>query len=216
MDSELPVLYSFRRCPFAIRARMAISYSGLHVALREVVLRDLPAALLRCSPKGTVPVLALPDGRVLDESRDIIDWALAQHDPDLWRPLTPVRQADLLSLLNDNDNRFKQALDRYKYAERYPEHTAAHHRAGGERFLDRLERRLARHEWLSGDGMGTADIAIFPFVRQFAHVDSDWFMQSPYPHLQDWLERLLHSALFAGAMRKYPQWREGDAVTVFP
>ena len=216
VQRELPVLYSFRRCPYAMRARMAISYSGLSVALREVVLREMPAALLQCSPKGTVPVLVLPGGQVLEESRDIIDWALAQHDPDQWRPVTPVQRAELLSLLNENDGSFKQALDRYKYAERHPEHPAAHYRALGERFLDRLERQLARHDWLSGARMGVADVAIFPFVRQFSLVDADWFRQAPYPHLQEWLERLLHSTLFAGVMQKYPPWREGDPVTVFP
>jgi glutathione S-transferase len=216
VPSELPVLYSFRRCPYAIRARMAIRYSGLSVALREVVLRDMPAALLQCSPKGTVPVLVLPDGRVLEESRDIIDWALAQHDPDQWRPQSPVQQAALLSLLNENDGAFKQSLDRYKYAERYPEHPAAHYRAAGECFLTRLERLLARHDWLLGGRMGVADIAILPFVRQFAQVDADGFRQAPCPHLQDWLGRLLHSTLFTGVMHKYPPWREGDAVRVFP
>jgi len=195
---------------------MAISYSGLSVELREVVLRDLPAALRACSPKGTVPVLVLPDGLVLEESRDIIDWALAQHDPDRWRPVVPVQQADLLALLNENDGRFKETLDRYKYAERYPEHPASYYRAGCEHFLDRLERQLARHDWLLGDSPGVADIAIFPFVRQFAHVDVDWFMQSPYPRLQDWLDRLAYSALFAGVMQKYTPWHDGDAVTVFP
>jgi len=214
--TELPVLYSFRRCPYAIRARMAIGYSGLTVELREVLLREMPMTLLQCSPKGTVPVLVLPDGRVLEESLDIVGWALAQHDPDHWRPVTAVQQADLLALLDENDNRFKQALDRYKYAGRHPEHPAGYYRAECERFLDTLEQRLARHDWLCGDGMGIADIAIFPFVRQFAQVDTVWFMQSPYPRLRDRLDRLIRSALFAGVMRKYPQWHAGDTVTVFP
>ena len=200
-----------------MRARMAISYSGVAVELREVILRDMPAPLLACSPKGTVPVLVLPDEKVLEESRDIIGWALAVNDPDRWQPDpgdTICLEID--RLVDENDTFFKQSLDCYKYAERYPEHPADYYRAQGELFLMQLEQRLGQHAWLCGERMSVADISIFPFVRQFAHVDKVWFDRASYPRLQDWLDYFLQSALFSGVMEKHPQWQDGDAVTLFP
>ena len=216
MQAGLPVLYSFRRCPYAMRARMTLRYCGLTVALREVVLKEMPAALLACSPKGTVPVLVLPDGRVIDESRDIMRWALLQADPDGWWPDSAVLQGEIIALLDENDDRFKADLDRYKYAVRHPEQPPEHYRAQGERFLDRLEQCLAGSEYLLGNRMSMADTGIFPFVRQFAFVDKAWFDAAPYPQLQRWLQGLLDSDLFTGVMQKYPQWQAGDAVTRFP
>ena len=207
MPCEYPILYSFRRCPYAIRARMAIACSGVTVELREVVLRDMPASLLACSPKGTVPVLVLPNGRVLEESRDIIDWALAVNDPAMWQP-DPADSVcwEIRRLVDENDVFFKQSLDCYKYAERYPEHPADYYRAQGELFLGKLEQQLAQHAWLCGEHMSVADISIFPFVRQFAYVDKVWFDSAAYPRLQDWLNYFLQSTLFSGVMEKYPQW----------
>jgi len=200
-----------------MRARMALSYSGITVVLREVILRDMPAALLACSPKGTVPVLVLPDGQVLEESRDIIDWALGIHDPDQWQPVSGnALHGEISGLVDENDASFKKHLDCYKYAERYPEHSVVYYRAQGELFLFRLEQRLGRHAWLCGERMSVADISIFPFVRQFAHVDKAWFDRAAYPRLQAWLGYFLQSGLFSGVMEKYPQWHEGDAVTLFP
>ena len=216
MQAGLPVLYSFRRCPYAMRARMAIRSSGLTVELREVVLQEMPAALLACSPKGTVPVVLLPDGGVIEESRDIMDWALSQSDPEGWRPVAGPAQAGVSALLDENDHVFKADLDHYKYAVRYPEHPPEYYRAHGERFLEKLEARLARHACLTGEHRGLADVGIFPFVRQFAFVDKAWFDAAPYPRLQRWFARLLDSNLFTGVMQKYPQWHEGDEVTVFP
>ena len=196
---------------------MAISYSGLTVALREVVLRQVPTDLLACSPKGTVPVLVLPDGRVLEESRDIIDRALADNDPEQWQPgPDDGLSAEINSLVDRNDTSFKEALDHYKYAERYPQHPAAYYRSQGEVYLQQLEQRLEQHAWLCGKRMSVADISIFPFVRQFAFVDKAWFDGAAYPQLQRWLNNFLQSDLFQGVMRKYPQWREGDALTLFP
>ena len=217
MPNDSPVLYSFRRCPYAMRARMALSYSGIRVELREVVLRDMPATLLGCSPKGTVPVLLLKDGRVIDESLDIMRWALAARDPDHWLLVDAATQlADINALIDRNDRYFKQQLDRYKYAERYPEQPAVEYRRAGELFLQQLEQRLAGAAWLCAGRMTLADVAIFPFVRQFAFVDKPWFDAAPYPRLQAWLDGLLESALFQGVMQKYPQWHEGDVPTVFP
>ena len=217
MPTDLAVLYSFRRCPYAMRARMALSYSGIPVELREVVLRDMPAALLSYSPKGTVPVLVLENGRVIEESLDIMHWALAIRDPDHWLPGDAAGQlADINGLISSNDRSFKQQLDRYKYAERYPQQPAVVYRRTGELFLQQLEQRLAGTAWLCAGHMTLADVAIFPFVRQFAFVDKPWFDAAPYPYLQAWLDGLLASALFLGVMQKYPQWHEGDTPVVFP
>ena len=217
MKEGFPVLYSFRRCPYAMRARMALAVSGLRVELREVLLREMPASLLAYSPKGTVPVLVLPDGRVIDESRDIIAWALAENDPLQWLPATADGvQGELVRLIDENDQSFKLHLDHYKYADRYPQYPASVYRSAAESFLQQLEQRLQPHGWLSGERMGVADVAIFPFVRQFALVDKPWFDSRPYPRLHAWLNTLLDSALFARVMKKYPQWQEGDSMTLFP
>jgi len=217
MAGGLPVLYSFRRCPYAIRARMALRYSSMCVELREVVLRDLPRELLACSPKATVPVLVLPDGTVLDESLDIMDWSLAQHDPDHWRaqPGSPGAAA-ARRLIAANDYDFKPVLDRYKYAERYPQHPASWCRSQAEGFLEDLEQRLGRHDWLTGAHMSSADVAIFPFIRQFALVDRGWFDASHRVNLRNWLDGLLQTELFGAVMSKSPPWRPGAAVCRFP
>ena len=210
-----PILYSFRRCPYAIRARLAVSVSGTPVLLREVVLRNKPESMLRCSAKGTVPVLLLGDGRVIDESVDIMLWALHQRDPEHW--LTPLQAAspELQELLDYNDGPFKQALDRYKYADRFPEHDGAYYRQQGEAFLALLEARLKRNRFLLGDRISLADMAIVPFIRQFAHVDLPWFTLGPYSRLAAWLEELLHGPRFQGVMGKYPPWQSGDAGTLW-
>jgi glutathione S-transferase len=212
-----PVLYSFRRCPYAIRARMALSCSGIQVELREVILREMPVSLLDCSPKGTVPVLVLPGGRVIDESLDIMYWALAKNDPQQWLPADgEERSLEINRLLDENDHSFKQHLDHYKYAERFPQQAASEYRSRGEAFLEKLERRLEQSAWLAGERLSVADVAIFPFVRQFALVDKPWFDRMRRPRLQAWLDTLLASALFSSVMKKYPQWQDGDAITLFP
>jgi glutathione S-transferase len=217
MKDAYPVLYSFRRCPYAMRARMALLYSGVRVELREVVLRAMPPALLACSPKGTVPVLVLPNGDVIDESLDIMHRALAINDPQRWLPADrPALLEANGRLIGENDHVFKQHLDHYKYAERYPQQPRSVYRARGEVFLQKLEQRLAQSAWLTNASMGVADVAIFPFIRQFAFVDKPWFDSRPLPRLQAWLAGMLDSALFSRVMQKYPPWKEGDAMTVFP
>lgn len=190
------VLYSFRRCPYAMRARMALRYSGVPVSIVEVSLKAKPAEMLALSPKGTVPVLVCADGRVIEQSLEIMHWALAQYDPDNW--LGP----DSAALIEENDQVFKVNLDRYKYAIRYPEQPMEHYRAQGAVFLQRLEVLLEQTPYLAGDTLSLADIALAPFVRQFAHVDRDWFEQAPYPRLNAWLERFLASELFTAVMAK--------------
>lgn len=190
------VLYSFRRCPYAMRARMALRYSGVPLTTVEVSLKAKPVEMLALSPKGTVPVLVCADGRVIEQSLDIMRWALAQNDPDNW--LGP----DSAALIEENDHVFKTHLDRYKYAIRYPEQPMEHYRAQGEQFLQHLEDLLGHAPYLAGDRLSLADVALAPFIRQFAHVDREWFEQAPYPHLRVWLERFLASALFTSVMAK--------------
>lgn len=210
-----PVLYSFRRCPYAIRARLAIKYAGQTVLLREVLLTDKPAEMLASSPKGTVPVLVLPGGRVIDESRDIMSWALSNHDPDHWQPLDQESQELADELMAMNDGSFKLQLDHYKYADRFPEHPAEFYRQQAEVFLQRLDRQLAQHRYLLSEQLSVADVAIFPFIRQFASVDRHWFDDSDYQALRNWLDDLLAWPLFKEVMHKYPRWRRAEDDVLF-
>lgn len=198
-----PILYSFRRCPYAMRARLAIADAGQSVLLREVVLRSKPAEMLEVSPKGTVPVMVMPDGVVIEQSFEIMEWAYEESLDET-----------SLALVARNDGPFKQALDRYKYADRYPEFSQQHYREQGEEFLAELEGLLSPN--LSGADMGFVDYAIVPFVRQFAGVDEDWFASAPYPRVRDWLTRFVNSELFENVMGKYPQWLAGDREPIFP
>ncbi len=216
MNSKLPILYSFRRCPYAIRARLAIAYSGQSSILREVLLKDKPDAFIRCSPKATVPVLQLEDGAVIDESLDIIDWALTRNDPDNWLPRSSSEHVITDQLIEENDVHFKPLLDRYKYAVGHPEKTEQAHRMEGEYFLRILEQQLSENRYLIGLRVTLADVAIFPFIRQFAGVDSKWFNESPYPHLKTWLQQWQASPLFQSVMVKYPQWKPGNPQMIFP
>lgn len=210
---HVPILYSFRRCPYAIRARLALATTQHPVLLREVKLAEKPQALLHVSPKGTVPVLVTRAGCVLEESLDIMGWALSLLDPTHpWRAGTSLEDP----LLERNDDEFKHWLDRYKYADRYPEHSAEYYRSHAEVFLGSLERRLAYAPWLSGEYGGALDAAIMPFVRQFATVDRQWFEQTPYPALQRWLQRWLRSPLFIGVMDKWDPWKTDDQPLLWP
>lgn len=199
----LPILYSYRRCPYAMRARMAIYGANIAVEIREIALRDKPAHMLEMSPKGTVPVLILQNAVVIEQSLDIMFWALQQHDPDDW---LKADLNDMLALISENDSHFKQALDAYKYPERYPQFAQKHYRQQGEVFLQKLENMLNQHVYLFKHTASLADIAIFPFIRQFAAVDSNWFESSNYPKLQIWLKRLIQSKLFEHVMEKQPTY----------
>jgi len=197
--AAIALLYSYRRCPYAMRARMALSYAGIAYQVQEISLKDKPPGLLAVSPKGTVPVLVLPDGRVLEQSLDIMHWALQQHDPDLWLGMDREKTQALIS---ENDGAFKQALDKYKYASRFPEQSAASYRSQAEVFLQKLELALQDGPFLSGTHLSLIDVAIFPFIRQFAAVDADWFAQARYHKLQTWLQARLESSLFLRVMAK--------------
>ena len=200
----LPVLYSFRRCPYAMRARMALLASGTVCELREVKLSDKPAAMVEASPKATVPVLVLAGGEVVEESLGIMDWALGRSDPEGW---LSRRDASLVATC---DEPFKHALDRYKYPNRYGS-DSAEHRSAGLSFLETLETRLANHAQLHGEVRGYTDIAIMPFVRQFAATDRDWFAAQDLPALTRWLEDHLASDLFAACMVRHPPWTGQEA-----
>ena len=216
MNTKLPILYTFRRCPYAIRARLAIAYSGQAVVWREVLLKEKPTELLRLSPKATVPVLQLVDGRVIDESLEIMLWALEQSDPEKWLDENRNKLSHINELIQKNDFHFKPNLDRYKYSVRYPESTVKNYRNLGERFLEHLERRLTLTTYLVGERKTLADTAIFPFIRQFSGVDPEWFQDAPYPKLRYWLQQWVESELFQHVMPKYAQWKEGNTPIVFP
>lgn len=200
---SIPLLYSFRRCPYAIRARMAVWSAGIPVQLEEVALKDKPQAMLELSSKGTVPVLVDGDA-VIDESLDVMRWALKQNDPDNWyADLTEAELSKSLALIAENDSDFKHWLDRYKYADRHPEQSEEFYRSQGELFLEKLEAILQQQSYLIRDEMTFADIAIFPFIRQFSMVDKEWFEQSSYPAVNAWLASLLDLPLFGRVMQKH-------------
>ena len=214
MNASLPILYSFRRCPYAMRARLAVLRAGIGVELREVLLRDKPQAMIDASPKATVPVLVLGHSTVIDESRDIAIWALSHNDPAGWLGGDPARMA---ALIDHNDGAFKKALDRYKYPNRYPDEDIdrSQQRAIGAETIQGYEALLSSHAFLMGDQPSWPDMAILPFVRQFAHVERDWFWSQDWPHVIVWLERFLASDEFDQCMMKFAPWSPGDEPIVF-
>lgn len=210
-SADWPILYSFRRCPYAMRARLALYLSGIRVQLREVALRNKPEALLLASSKGTVPVLILPSGQVIDQSLDIMRWALAQQSAP------PICcDAEQIALIKQHDVDFKPLLDRYKYSERYPESSVAEHQYNAMYWLkNQLESRLQSNTYLFGSQYGIADLGIMPFVRQCAAVDAEAFRQQASPQLQAWLARLIAQPAFVACMEKYPDWQAGNPVVRF-
>ena len=216
MQGALPILYSFRRCPYAMRARLALAISGQSCELREVVLKAKPAELLSASAKASVPVLVLPSGKVIDQSLDIMHWALRINDPGQWLPANPAQAAPMQALIEGCDLTFKHHLDRYKYPNRYEGADALQHRAAAAVWLQQLSQQLTPEGWLFGATASMADMAIAPFVRQFAQTDPHWFEAQDWPQLQAWLTRIVSSALFDSVMHKYPAWESGSTGPVFP
>jgi len=204
-----PILYSFRRCPYAMRARMALWVAGITVTLREVKLAAKPPQLAEASPKATVPVLVLEGGTVVDESLAIMRWALGQSDPEQWLA------GDDAALIAVNDGTFKHHLDRAKYPGRYDGAEGIDHRAEALALLRPLEAWLENAPYLCGEARSLTDTALFPFIRQFAAIDPDWFAAQPLPRLQAWLERHCASPLFAAVMPKFAPWKAGDAPVRF-
>ncbi|WP_189417420.1 glutathione S-transferase [Cellvibrio zantedeschiae] len=198
-----PILYTFRRCPYAMRARMAIYIAGIDVEKIEVSLKNKPQSLLDYSPKATVPVVVTPTGEVIEQSRDIMNWALLQADPDNWLLQNDIlMQQQMKQLIDSCDNEFKPLLDRYKYFDRYPEYSQLEYRQQAENFIQVLETRLKQQAFLVDSQMRLADAAIFPFTRQFAAVDHDWFMQSDYTNLQRWIDVCVNTTMFKSIMEK--------------
>ena len=204
-----PILYSFRRCPYAIRARMVLSYMEVSVELREVLLNERPQSLYKISSKGTVPVLLLSDGKVLDESLDIMLWAIEQGEQKLYEDKLNEQN----QLIKYNDTKFKYWLDKYKYHVRYLEHSREYYQRKCSKTLAEYDMRLRRNAYLMGDRIRLADIAIFPFIRQCANVDQNWF-NNKYPNLNQWLEIWKESRLFKSVMMKYNQWILGDKLLI--
>ena len=213
---QQPIFWSFRRCPYAMRARLAVCSAGIRVELREILLRDTPAAFLHASPKGTVPVVELADGTVLEERRDVMQWALSQNDPDGWLDVQRRDPDQTASFLDALDGPFKTHLDRYKYASRFDPEAALEHRAAGAAMLAEFDARLAAQPGLSGEKNGLLDFATLPFIRQFRIADPVWFDAQPWPHLHRWLQAFLESPQFASVMKKYAAWQEGDDGVAFP
>ena len=206
-----PILYSFRRCPYAMRARLAIAASGVQVELREILLRDKAPEFLTSSPKGTVPVL-VARSKVIEESFDVMRWALAQSDPEQWLDMPAVGYHWIARC----DGPFKQALDHTKYAVRYPDLDPLHERCQTSEFLKDLDIQIAESEWMFGPDCKLVDMALLPFIRQFANIDKTWFDKQPWPNLQRWLAKFLASERFACIMVKYDKWTAGDTAITFP
>ena len=221
-DQQLPILYSFRRCPYAMRARLAIHASSAQVELREIVLRNKPAEMIEASPKATVPVLIDLDGRVIDESFDIMNWALDQNDPGAW--LTPETgdMDETGALIQQIEGPFKGHLDRYKYANRYTHENGndgvdpVAERDAAMEILGEFEERLGSSPYLFGNRSSLADMATAPFIRQFANTDRSWFDAQKRPNLQRWLTEFLNSKIFLAIMQKYPPWKSGTKGVPFP
>ena len=211
--NNLPILYSFRRCPYAMRARMAIHISGQRCELREVLLRDKPPSMLEYSAKGTVPVLILQDGKVIDESLDVIDWALNLNDPDNWQRSKDTKKTK--ELIKINDGEFKYHLDRYKYSKRYDNEDPEFHRKKCLKFIESINNELNNSKYIFDDNISYADIVLLPFIRQFRIADIEWFDSLPYDNLKRWLSSFLGSSLLNSIMKKYDLWKEGDKSIVF-
>ncbi len=210
-----PVLYSFRRCPYAIRARMAIKKANIKCELREVILKDKPDEMVLLSEKATVPVLLTAENKVIEQSNDIMHWALNQNDPDNWLDEDASQSQYLIDY---NDNEFKYFLDRYKYHVGYPEHPQKYYRDNAESFLKVVETHLIENNGVAllGNRLTLADITIFPFIRQFSRVDLDWFQASPYQLLKKWVVCIEQSELFQACMNKYEQWQPDQETVYFP
>ena len=222
MTQEWPILWSFRRCPYAIRARLALKSAGITVELREILLRDKPDAFLVASKTATVPVLELKDGRVIDESLDIMFWALQEAgDPEGWLSGWSERKQETQAFLDELDKEFKTDLDRYKYSTRYVAGTqsaaelANAHRDRGCAFLTKVDARLTKVPFLNGSSAGLEDYAALPFVRQFRIADTNWFDEQEWLALHEWLQTFLNSTAFTDVMQKFAPWQSEDGPTLF-
>ncbi|QYK00740.1 glutathione S-transferase [Shewanella psychrotolerans] len=215
-NNDLPIIYSLRNCPFAMRARIAIYKSQQPVLLRDLVLSDKPAEMLTASPKGTVPVLITPKGTVIEESFEIMLWALSMSDPDDLLFTGDEKMLDkMLALIYLFDSQFKRCLENYKCAKRYSETNIIECREACEVYIAQLERLLTEHKYLMADRESLADIALLPFIRQFARVERQWYLHSPYPHVRQWLNSYLQSKMFSKVMAKHELWLQNRTDLLF-
>ncbi|WP_299020114.1 glutathione S-transferase [uncultured Photobacterium sp.] len=213
---SLPILYSLQRCPYCIRARLVLLLAKQPVILREVVISNIPPEMLAISPKGTVPVLLLNDSSVIDESIDIIIWALKQNDPhNLLLQEQPNALPGMLNLITRNDNEFIPRLEKYKAAARYHDNAEINYRQQCEPFTYHLEQRLTENDYLMGNHPSLADYAILPFIRQFSRVDRKWYLKAPYPNLQRWLTKHYQTPLYSKAMVQHPKWQGNNGDVIF-
>lgn len=220
---NLPILYSLQHCPYAMRARMGLLMAQQQVMLRAITMKNKPEEMLTVSPKGTVPVLLLPDETVVDESLDIMIWALQQNDPeDLLHKDTPADLPAMIELITRNDKEFKPQLEIYKKSKRFRTGTETEERQKCEVFIAELEQRLSSSgDYTKGNGNfigdkpGLIDYALIPFVRQFSRVNKAWFKQAPYPLLRTWIEEQMQTRLYAKAMAKYPLWLDEYEECIF-
>ncbi|MEZ8037315.1 glutathione S-transferase [Vibrio crassostreae] len=208
-ESDLPILYSLRRCPYAMRGRMGIALSQQKVLLREVITKDKPSELLASSPKGTVPVLVLPNGQVIEQSLDVMNWALQQNDPqDLLRSSEPILSEQVQQLIKTNDEEFISYLEKYRASVRYRNIDVEQRRQACETFISQLEARLTDQPYFFGETPSLADFAVMPFVSQFVRVEKKWFVKSEYQNVGRWLRAHLESKLYTQVMKQYPLWNE--------
>jgi glutathione S-transferase len=218
-SSTTPILYSLQNCPYAIRARLAILVAQQTVRLRAIVMQDKPPEMLALSPKGTVPVLVVGATNkkiVIDESLDIMLWALKLNDPEnLFYSHDADALTEMLQIINDNDEDFKPKLEQYKRAKRFHGNDEEHCRLLCEPFIQSLEYRLAQHKFLMGSTSSLLDYALLPFIRQYSRVNRQLYLQGPYTHLQRWLNHHLQSRLFSKAMFKYPLWLDNHEEWLF-
>lgn len=211
-----PILYSLQHCPYAMRARMALLMAKEDVLLRAIVTSDKPKEMLLVSAKGTVPVLILEDGSFIDESLEIMLWALKRNDPQgLLKVSDPLMLAAMLKLIDECDGGYRANLTAYKHAKRFHIDTEVHLRSKCEVYIQKLEDRLANQSYFFGESLSLADLAILPFIRQFANTDKKWFRDTHYEKLSKWLSKQMGSKLFSKAMRKYPLWNESHEEFLF-
>lgn len=225
----LPILYSLQHCPYAMRARLGLLMAQQQVLLRAITMKNKPEDMLALSPKGTVPVLVLnhpslnsthvasnDEPIIIDESLDIMIWALQQNDPqDLLHKDNPSDFIDTIDLIRRNDKEFKPQLEIYKKAKRFRLNNVLEERKKCELFIAELEQKLATNKYLIGQKPGLIDYALLPFVRQFSRVHRSWFVQAPYPNLRIWLETHMQSLLYSKAMAKYPLWLDEHEECLF-
>jgi len=213
---SLPILYSLRQCPYAMRARIGILLANQSIVLRDIVMNNIPTQMLTASPKGTVPVLVLSDSSVIDESLDIMLWALQRNDPsNLLYSSEDDGLANMLALIKWCDNEFVEALKKYKAAARYHDSNIISYRHQCESFINYLEECLTKHNFIMRNSASLVDYAVLPFIRQFSNVDKKWYKQAPYPKLQQWLNNHYQNPIFAKAMTKYPQWLDSNELVIF-